>query len=270
MTRVNIRRFSRREMNALEEIGRKKLYYGEESEIRADILNRLAEGLKQIYPDLSMVKIRDKIQRTYWEITSPNTNCDPDDNEEFQWYVLGDGTVHRALTEREQHEKDKLEWYQKCHERYKEDDILVYYCYQILRRKPKRGQLSNRIEVMKGSFDSDICKQAINQEIERREDLLHSGKHSGITNKEWQTIYGLGSDTDAKTQVDSNWKFRQNSTTNILYHRVEKLLYMCECTEDGLRNGKICKICKLTKTANVYILNLFRDAAEGRSNTSIL
>jgi hypothetical protein len=71
-------------MDALKEIARKKLYYGEKSEIRAVILNRLAEGLKQIYPDLSMVKIRDKIKRSYWEVTSPNTNCDPNDNEEFQ------------------------------------------------------------------------------------------------------------------------------------------------------------------------------------------
>lgn len=243
MTRVNIRRFSRKEMDALKEIARKKLYYGEKSEIRADILNRLAEGLKQTYPDLSMVKIRDKIQRTYWEITTPNTNCDSNDNEEFQWYVCGDGTVHRVLTEREQHEKDKLEWHQKCHERYKEEDIFVHYYYQILRQKPWRGQSSNRIEVMKGIFDSDICKQAINQEIKRREDFLHDGKHIGITNKEWQTIYSRGSNRHAKTQVDADWKFRYNNPTNVLYHRVWKLLYMCDCTEDGLRNGKICKIC---------------------------
>ena len=136
MNPFDIDMFSRREMNALKEIARKKLYYGEKSEIRAVILNWLAEGLKQVYPDLSMVKIRDKIKRSYLEVTNPNTNCDPNDNEEFQWYVHNDGTVHRVLTEREQNEKDKLEWQRKCHERFKEEDILIHYCYQILRRKP--------------------------------------------------------------------------------------------------------------------------------------
>lgn len=48
---------------------------------------RLAKCLRQVYPDLLMVEIRDKIKRNYWEITSPNTNGDPNDNEEFQWYV---------------------------------------------------------------------------------------------------------------------------------------------------------------------------------------
>ena len=69
MTRRDIDRFSPAEMDALNEIARMKLYYTEEVEIRAEILNRLAEGLRQIYPGLSMVKIRNKIKRTYWEIT---------------------------------------------------------------------------------------------------------------------------------------------------------------------------------------------------------
>ena len=161
----------------MKEIARKKLYYGEKTEIKADILIRLAEGLKKVYPDLSIGKIRNKIKRTYWEITSPNTNYDPNDNEEFQWYVHSDGTVHRVLTKREQHEKDKLELKGKCQERYKEEDMLIHYCYQILRRKPWRGQPSSMIEVMKGRFDSDICKHAIKKEIERRKERGPSDPH---------------------------------------------------------------------------------------------
>ena len=258
MNPFDIDRLSRREMNALKEIARKKLYYGEKTEIRADILNRLSESLKQIYPDLPMVKIRNKIQRTYWEITSPNTNRDPNDNEEFQWYVHGDGTVHRVLTEREQYEKDKLEWQGKFSEGCKEEHILVHYCYQILRRKPWRGQSSNIIDVMKGRFDSDICKQAINEEIEKRMDLVYGSKYEEIKNKEWQTVSARGSNRDSKTWA----KFRQNNPSNVLYLMARKLLYMCECAEDELRNGKICNVCKLTKMANIHMLNLFRDAAE--------
>ena len=57
-------------MDALNEIARMKLYYTKEAEVKAEILNRLAEGLRQVYPSLSMIKIRDKIKRAYWEITS--------------------------------------------------------------------------------------------------------------------------------------------------------------------------------------------------------
>jgi hypothetical protein len=253
-------------MDALKEIARKKLYYGEKTEIRADILNQLSEGLKQIYPDLSMVKIRNKIKRSYWEMTSPNTNYDPNDNEEFQWYVRGDGTIHRVLTERERHEKDKCEWKEKFSEGCKEEDILVYYCYQILTRKPWRGQSSDMIEVMKGRFDSDTCKQAINEEIEKRMDLIYGSKYEEIKNKAWQTVSTRGSNRDSKMQAI----FRQNNPPNVLYLMARKLLYMCECTEDELRNEKICNVCKLTKMANIHMLNLFRDAAEGRSSIGIL
>ena len=116
-------------------------------------------------------------------------------------------------------------------------------------------------------LDSNTCKQAIDKEIERREDLVYgNSKYKDITNKERQTVSARGSNRDAKTQVDIDWKFRQNNPMNVLYQRVRKLFYMCECTDKGLRNGKICNVCKLTKMANVYMVNLFRDAAEGRSN----
>ena len=222
MNPFDIDRSSRREMDALKEIARKKLYYGENTEIRADILDRLAEGLKQIYPELSMVKIRNKIKHAYWEITSPNTNYDPNDNEEFQWYVRGDGTIHRVLTEREQHEKDKLEWKEKFSEGCKEEDILVYYFYQILIRKPWRGQSSDMIGIIKGRFDSDTCNQAINKEIEKRMDLVYGSKYEEIKNKEWQTVSARGSNGDSKTQV----KFRRNNPTNVLYHGKKVILYV--------------------------------------------
>jgi hypothetical protein len=196
MSRADIDRIPLTEIGALNEIARKKLYYAEEAEIGAEILDRLVEGLRQAYPDLLMVEIRDKIKRNYWEITSPNTYGDPNDNEEFQWYGHGDGTVHRVLTEHEQHEKNRREWAKKCRERRKEEDILEHYCYQILRRVPWYDQ----------SFE----------EIEAR-----------------------------------------TSTRN----------FMCRCTGESLRNGKICDICKLTERANDYMLNMFKDAAEGRSST---
>ena len=264
MTTGDIGRFFPAEMDALNEIARMKLYYTEKVEIRAEILNRLAEGLRQIYPGLSMVKIRNKIKRTYWEITSPNTNGDPNDNEDFKWYVHGDGTVHRVLTEHEQNEKVRRERPKKFPERSEEEDIfLMNYYYQILRRVAWFDQSFDEIELRERRSGSVTCRNAIlDQELERR-NLVCGSKPGGMTNKEWQTASARGFDRDAKTQADIDWKFRQNNPTNVLYHRVKKIYYMCECTRESLRNGKICNICKLSKMVNVYVLNLFKNAAEG-------
>ena len=198
MTRGDIDRFSPAEMDALNEIARMKLYYTEKVEIRAEILNRLAEGLRQIYPGLSMVKIRNKIKRTYWEITGPNTNGDPNDNEDFKWYVHSDGTVHRVLTEHEQNEKFRRERPKKFAERSEEEDILMNYYYQILRRLSWFDQSFDEIELRERRSDSVTCRNAIlDRELERR-NLVCGSKPGGMTNKEWHTVTARGFDNTLK------------------------------------------------------------------------
>jgi hypothetical protein len=39
----------------------------------------------------------------------------------------------------------------------------------------------------------------------------------------------------------------------------------CQCEAEDLRRGINCKICKLMLKVDNYMMNLFRDAAEGRA-----
>jgi hypothetical protein len=73
---------------------------------------------------LSIINIRDKLKENNWKITSPNTNNDPNDNEEFSWHVRYDGFVDRKLTMREEYAKS-------CREAKEREDIIEHYCYEI-------------------------------------------------------------------------------------------------------------------------------------------
>ncbi|MGA8844792.1 MAG: hypothetical protein WB511_14505, partial [Nitrososphaeraceae archaeon] len=159
--------------------------------------------------------------------------------------------------EHEQNEKNRRKRPEKFPERSKEKDILLNYCYQIPRRMSWFDQSFDEIGVREMGSDSDSCKKAIlDQEVERR-DFIHRREP---TNKLLQTE--SASYRDSKKHDDIYWKCRKNNPTNTLYCTISKIVFMCECTEDSLRNGKICNVCKLTKMVNTYILNLFREAAE--------
>jgi hypothetical protein len=63
-------------------------------------------------------------------------------------------------------------------------------------------------------------------------------------------------------KLDTKLKF--NNSTWVLEHRISRMAFRCYCTGEGIRNGRVCKICKLSKKVDDYMLNLFKDAAEGR------
>lgn len=145
--------------------------------------------------------------------------------------------------EHAQNEKNRREWAEKCRERRKEEDILERYCYQILRRVPWYDQSFEEIEARTSTStrkrererrsEPDICRRAIlDKEIERRH-LHHGEMPKGMTNKKWQAVKRnvRGLDSEAKKQSDTDWKIKQNNPTGILYYRMNKLFFMCECTD---------------------------------------
>ena len=54
-----------------------------------------------------------------------------------------------------------------------------------------------------------------------------------------------------------------------LNHRVDKLHYLCYRTRRDMKNGRICKVCRLAKKVDDFMLGLFKDAAKGRTPSSI-
>ncbi|MPZ07236.1 MAG: hypothetical protein GEU26_12620 [Nitrososphaeraceae archaeon] len=72
-----------------------------------------------------------------------------------------------------------------------------------------------------------------------------------------------------KKERNADMKLWHNNATGELGHRVDKLRFMCYCRGKYIRSRRICKICKLAKKIDDYMLDLFKSAAEGRSSSNI-
>ena len=84
-----------------------------------------------------------------------------------------------------------------------EEDILMNYYYQILRRLSWFDQSFEEIELRERRSGSVTCRNTIlDQELERR-NLVRGAKLGGMTDKERQTATARRFDRDVKTQADS-------------------------------------------------------------------
>jgi hypothetical protein len=117
-------------------------------------------------------------------------------------------------------------------------------------------------------------QQQEDQEFQRTLEILYrTEKPEGMTDKEWtlkkREARKLHREIKKESNDDLDLKYH-GSATGIFNDRVDKLHYMCYCTGRDIRNGRVCKICKLSKKVDEYMLNLFKDAAEGRSPSRIV
>jgi hypothetical protein len=63
----------------------------------------------------------------------------------------------------------------------------------------------------------------------------------------------------------SDWNLKYHGTPNhLIEKRIRKL--RCECEAEKMRQGIFCPTCRLLVKVNDYLLDLFKDAAEGRSS----
>jgi hypothetical protein len=259
------------------DIARKYLYTNKEGYYDTRDYWNMLDGLhEKVFPGLSNVQIKDFLQGNGWPrpIVIPNTNDDPNDKEDFRWYVaLRDGTVDRPLTKREEYAKS-------CREAKEREDPIERYCYDIRGIEPwynitydekERFQARREEERTKNSELTE--QQQEDQEFQRILDVLYrTEKPEGITDKEWAAKKREARKLrrEIKKESDDDFELKYHgSATGILNDRVNKLHYMCYCTGRDIRNGKVCKICKLAKKADEYLVSLFKDAAEGRASSNI-
>jgi hypothetical protein len=110
------------------DISRKYLYTNKEGYYDTRDHWNMLDGLhEKVFSRLTNVQIKDILERNNWPrpIVTPNTNDDPNDKEDFKWYVcLRDGTVNRTLTERE-------EYAESCRKAKERGDPIERYCYDI-------------------------------------------------------------------------------------------------------------------------------------------
>ena len=73
-----------------------------------------------------------------------------------------------------------------------------------------------------------------------------------------------------KIQENKDARADQAIRANTPWWKVqEKVFYIrCECEADYLRLGIQCKTCRLMSKVDRYMMELFKDAAEGRTSSS--
>jgi hypothetical protein len=168
-------------------------------------------------------------------------------------------------------DKARRQEYKETQEEKKKEQLPIErYCGAILDLRPtydfsyeealklwKEGQKENE----------DRTNATIQQRIERVRDRV---KPEGITNKEWQRekqgnklrAKEQGVRTDVQRDRDDKFK-EENSPNWVMRDTLDKITCMCEV--DELRAGECCKTCKVLRKVHEYMLNMFKDAAEGRS-----
>jgi hydroxylamine reductase (hybrid-cluster protein) len=115
--------------------------------------------------------------------------------------------------------------------------------------------------------NEDRTNATIQQRIERVRDRV---KPEGITNKEWQRekqgnkLRAKEQGVRTEVQRDRDDKFKEENSPNwVMRDTLDNITCMCEV--DELRAGGCCKTCKVLRKVHEYMLDKFKDAAEGRS-----
>ena len=245
-------------------------YFIYDSESHKNLLRDLQD---KVFPGLHNIEIRDILSKQGWPkpIVTPNNNKDPNDQEEFEWYPIYDGTIFRNPTERESY----AELCRKAKER---ETQIERYCYDIRGIEPwynlpyptdeelERDRARLASEKKRGPTEDQLKYQQYSEALHI---LERKDKPEGMTNKEWaakrREARKLRKEIKKQNKDDFDLKYH-HSSVGIFEHRVNKLRSMCYCTAEGMRKGYVCKVCKLTKKVDDYMMSLFKDAAEGRSS----
>jgi hypothetical protein len=98
-----------------------------------------------------------------------------------------------------------------------------------------------------------------------REDDILDRKPESMSNEKWlkrkQEILARRAQEDLEYKTDR--VIRTHTPWWIFHHKVGAI--WCDCKPEQLRQGIYCKTCKLVLKADKYMMELFKDAAEGRS-----
>lgn len=87
-----------------------------------------------------------------------------------------------------------------------------------------------------------------------------------MTNKQWQQKKRRERQKlrEVKKERELNRRIERNSLLRMFINDIEKV--ECECEAEKMRTGIFCETCRLIPKIRQYALDLFKDAAEGRSS----
>jgi hypothetical protein len=166
-------------------------------------------------------------------------------------------------------EMRRIEWQKECEEEKKSRmlDPIRYYAEQIRNEEDYYSLTLEEKEAWdKESWDYRI--ELSDQEIAERK-AVHGGikKKEGMSDEEYKKLrnreYRRKTIQDNK-QHKADRAIKEKTPWNILYHKLWSI--SCRCTAEEMRQGIFCETCILLKKVDNYMLDLFKNAAEGRSS----
>jgi hypothetical protein len=195
----------------------------------------------------------DVFDRIMRNAADPAYNKNVSNNVDSDWYKSEGQRAEEARQELE-------EWNTKCEEYRQKEHPIEKYCHEI------RGRFPSYYMSLKEY--KDACDKSRNERRKRIDEFnekldLSRKKPDGMTTREWKEKKRLFKLERKLEQKDLY--LRITSTPNWLIEQTIRKI-PCDCTAEGMRNGITCDTCKLLVKVNEYMVNLFKDAAEGRSS----
>lgn len=159
---------------------------------------------------------------------------------------------------------ERQEWKENQEEVRKEEDPIEQYSNKILGIIPDYEisyEEQKKIEQENWEYRSKLGHEMLEREAEVTRD-----KPEGMTKKEWDKERRKKKRLlrEEEKEGKANFELRYRGTPNhLIEKRIKKI--PCDCTAEKMRQGIFCETCRLLVRVNEYMLDLFKDASEGRS-----
>jgi hypothetical protein len=177
---------------------------------------------------------------------------------------IRDNAVVQTLGIKKQKEElleEKRQWLKNCEEKKKREDPIERYCYDI------------RSEVPYYEMTFEQYKKEEERAWQERRDILKKEqgentiylKPERMTGKQWikERRKRKRLQQEEEKHRESDEKLERQSPFHLFESRVHKI--GCECKAEEMRRGIFCDTCKLIMKVNEYMLDLFKEASQGRT-----
>ena len=165
----------------------------------------------------------------------------------------------------EDRKKLRKEWKEDIEKRRKDPNLLLkHYCYEIRNElDPCDQTFEDYIQTLQESWKAGHSPNEVLNNIDYS--LLYTNKKpEGMSDKEFikkrKELRKQRKQENKERKADQ--VLEQNTPFWILWNKIR--IISCQCTAEGLRQGINCDTCKLFLRVDNYMMDLFKDVAEGR------
>jgi hypothetical protein len=183
---------------------------------------------------------------------------------EYQPDYIEEKTVVQSLGLQEAKKallEQKRKWLEHCKEQKKQEDPIERYCYDI------------RCEIPDYEISSEVHQKEIEELRQMRDAILKEEqdaqttdvKPEGMTNKQWSKEKRKTKrlKREERNQEEADRRLERQSPIYMFRQRVVKT--GCRCKAEEMRRGIFCDTCKLIRRVDECMLDLFKNASQGRT-----